>query len=100
MRLCRSLSVGAFFLLPFSVFLCFLAGLIWCDLIGFAPRGLLPFPLLGERIRRRTWRMDPLNPRAPFHLPILHTLVEERAGVRRFPFRFMFMERFHHAAVP
>jgi hypothetical protein len=37
--------------------------------------------------------MDPRNPRAPFHLPLLHTLVEERAGVRRFPFQFMFMGR-------
>jgi hypothetical protein len=35
--------------------------------------------------------MDPQNPRAAFHLPLLHILVEERVGVRRFPFRFMFI---------
>jgi hypothetical protein len=46
---------------------------------------------LQERIRRRISRMDPQNPRAPFLL--LHTLVAERVGVRRFPFRFMFMGR-------
>jgi hypothetical protein len=44
----------------------------------------------GERLRRRTSRIDPQNPCAPFHLPLLHTLVEERGGVR-FPFQFMFM---------
>jgi hypothetical protein len=37
--------------------------------------------------------MDPQNPYAPFLLPLLHTLVEERVEVRRFPFRFMFMGR-------
>jgi hypothetical protein len=33
--------------------------------------------------------MDPQNQRAPFHLPLLHTLVEERVGERRFLLRFM-----------
>jgi len=46
MRLCHSLRVRAFFLLPFSVFLCFL-GLIRCDFVGFAPRTVGQFPLLG-----------------------------------------------------
>jgi hypothetical protein len=35
--------------------------------------------------------MEPQNQRAPFHLPLLHILVEERVGVRRFPSRFIFM---------
>jgi hypothetical protein len=46
-----------------------------------------------ERIRRRISRMDPQNSRAPFYLPLLHTLVEERAGVRRFPSRSVFIGR-------
>jgi hypothetical protein len=36
--------------------------------------------------------MDPQNPRAPFHLPLLHTLVEEGRG-EEVPFRFRFMGR-------
>jgi hypothetical protein len=40
--------------------------------------------------------MDPLNPCAPFRLPLLHTLVEERAGERRLRSRFAFMERGTH----
>jgi hypothetical protein len=34
----------------------------------------------GESILRRILRIDPTNLRAPFHLPLLHTLVEERVG--------------------
>jgi hypothetical protein len=37
--------------------------------------------------------MDPMNPGAPFHLPLLHILGEERAGERRFLSRFRFMGR-------
>jgi hypothetical protein len=50
-------------------------------------------PLRGERIPRRVSRIDPLNPCAPFLLSLLHTLVEERDGERRFCLRFWFMER-------
>jgi hypothetical protein len=38
-------------------------------------------------------RSGSMNPDTPFHLPLLHTLVEERAGVRRFPSRFEFIGR-------
>jgi hypothetical protein len=34
-----------------------------------------------------------MNLRAHFHLPLLHVLVEERAGERRFLSQFMFMGR-------
>jgi hypothetical protein len=67
--------------------------LIWFDRVGFSQRVVDLLPLLGKRIRRRISYMDPQNPRTPFHLPLLHTLVEERVGVKRFPARFMFMER-------
>jgi hypothetical protein len=36
-----------------------------------------------------------MNSIARFYLPLLHTLVEERAGVRRLPFRWRFM-RYKH----
>jgi hypothetical protein len=46
-----------------------------------------------EGISRRISRIDPMNLCALFHPPLLHTLVEERAGVRRFLSRFKFMGR-------
>jgi hypothetical protein len=33
-------------------------------------------------------RIEPMNPCASFHLPLLHTLVEERVGERRLFFRW------------
>src|SRR5277367_5336062 len=45
----------------------------------------------GERIPRRISHSEPMNPCAPFLLPLLHTLVEERAGERRLRSRFRFM---------
>jgi hypothetical protein len=40
----------------------------------------------GEKIPQRSSRIDALNPRPPLHLPLLHTLVEERAGGEEAPF--------------
>jgi len=42
-----------------------------------------PQPCFRERFRRRISLIAPQNKRTPLHLPLLHTLVEERVGVRR-----------------
>ena len=44
-----------------------------------------------QRFRREHSLVEPMNLRASLHLPLLHTLVEERARVGRTLFRLGFM---------